>query len=510
MATLVLVIVLALMAFAYIAVPLLVPGQADPLPDESDPVAQDLAEERDALFRAIRELEDRTDLPETRRAELRARYEAKAARVLRALDEREAELAGRAPRRPRGRRRFPYAAVALAGLVVIMAAALPGSVLPRVGPNSTVTSTDVAAAKQLEQLQRAAVKDPSAKNLIALGDAYWNLQETDKAVSTYQKVVSTIKPVPAAVYKRLAAIYLQTDLAKSYGYLQKALAVSPGDPQTLYAMGQVAFARDDLTAARKAFEKYLATPGNAEDKQAQQQIALIEVVQPLDAKVKANPDAKNLMALGNAYWEHGDENRAVEVYVRVIMGPDPNDATALARTGQLMFQRGQSGDAITVLRRAAQAAGGLEKLDQPSLLMLGNAYFSQQQYQDAIDTWNIYVKHAGGPAKAGRVPELIKTAEARQSGQPASASGPQVLPGTTAQGGSQLFIAHCATCHGTSGQGGAGPALAGNPRARNASNVQDAIRFGRGMMPAFQAQLSKPQIAALVDYVTKVLAGKGR
>jgi len=508
MATIVLVVVLALVAFAYVAVPLLVPGQADPLPDESDPVRQDLEEERDALYRAITELEARADLPEGRRTALRARYEAKAAHVLRAIDEREAELAGRpARRRPRAHR-IPYGAVALLALVAIAAAVLPSTVLPRVGPNANVTTTDVGAAKQIEALQRAVDKDPSAKNLIALGDAYWNAQETDKAIAAYKNVVATIQPVPVEAYKRLAAAYLATDLSQAQDYLQKALTLTPGDAQTLYALGQVAFANDDLTTARSAFERYLATPGNANDNQAKAQIALIDAVRPLVEKVKTDPSEANLMALGDAYWQHGDQNRAVGVYVRVLTGPNADNATALARTGQVLFTKGRSADAITLLRRAAQDLGGPEKLDASSLLMLGNAYFTQQQYQNAIDTWNHYLQKVGGPDKAGRVPDLIASAKARQNGD-TSAPVP-ALPGAPAPNGAQLFEANCAACHGASGQGGSGPALAGNPRAANTANVRDAVRNGRGMMPAFRGRLASDQVDALVQYVTGTLAAGGK
>ncbi len=502
--TLAVVIALALVAFAYVALPLLAPGQADPLPDDRDPVLQDLEEEREALFRAIRELEGRDDLPEERRRQLTGRYEAKAAHVLHAIDERGAELAGRAPR-PQRVRRFPYGAAALLALLVIAAAALPSALLPRVGPNANVTTTDVQAAKQLQKLQRTAARDPSAANLLALGDAYWNLQDTQQAIDSYQKVVDTITPVPAAAYKRLAAVYLQTDLAKAYTYLLKARAADPKDAQTVYALGQVAFAQDDLPAARQAFQDYLGLPGASNADQARQQIALIDAVTPLVKKVAADPSVANLMTLADAYWQAGDRNRAVDVYLRVLTGPDAQNAVALARTGQVVFLDGRSADAITLLRRAAQAAGGLDKLDQDSLLMLGNAYFTQQQYQDAIDTWNLYVQNAGGASKAGRVPDLIQSAKARQQ----ALAGTSAAMPAQAPSGQALFVADCAVCHGAAGQGGSGPALAGNRRAANASNVADAIRFGRGMMPGFQARLSADQIAALVQFVTGTLAPGG-
>ena len=508
MPTMILVGLLALVAFAYIAVPLLVPGQADPLPDERDPVAQDLTEERDALFRAIRELEARRDLPEARREELRSRYESKAAQVLHALDAREAELAGREPRPRGGRRRVPYAVVALLALVLVTVAVLPGSVLPRVGPNANATTTDVSAARQIEALQKAAKKDPSAKNLLALGDAYWNANEPDKAIATYKNVVATISPVPVAAYKRLAAAYLQTDLKQSYSYLQKALAIAPDDPQTLYAMGEVALAQNDLKAAKSSFQRYLGTKDATNADQARQQIALIDTVQPLVTKVAADPSEANLMALADAYWSHGAPNRAVDVYVRVLTGPNADNPTALSRTGQVMFTQGRSADAITLIQRAAHDLGGADKLDTRALLMLGNAYFTQQQYQNAIDTWNLYVQKVGGPSKAGRVPALIQSAKARQNGN-ASAAAP-ALPGASTAGGSQLFEANCAVCHGASGQGGSGPALAGNRRAANASNVRDAVSFGRGVMPGFQGRLTSGQIDAIVQYVTGTLASGGK
>ena len=196
MLTAVVVVLVALVAFAYVAVPLIVPGQADPLPDDRDPVLLDLEEEKSALLRAIRSSTRAPDLPLARREQLRSRYEAKAAKVLRALDEREAEVAGRpAPRRARSRR-LPYGAAALLVLVVAAAAVLPGTVLPRVGDEATATTTQVDAARQLQALQRAARDDPSADNLLALGDAYWDLQQPDQAEAAYQKVVDTISPSP--------------------------------------------------------------------------------------------------------------------------------------------------------------------------------------------------------------------------------------------------------------------------------------------------------------------------
>src|SRR5690625_621437 len=95
----------------------------------------DLEEERDALLRAIHELDNRADLSEERRAQLRTRYEAKAARVLRQIDERSADPVtdqAEAASRPPGRR-VPWGGVILGLTFVGIAACLGSWVLPSTG-----------------------------------------------------------------------------------------------------------------------------------------------------------------------------------------------------------------------------------------------------------------------------------------------------------------------------------------------------------------------------------------
>src|SRR5690606_22981596 len=92
------VALLALTAFAYVALPLISPRHADPPPDDTDPVLAGLQEEKTALLRAIAELDVRTDLTAERRERLRQRYETKAAATLKAIDARTAEIESRGRR----------------------------------------------------------------------------------------------------------------------------------------------------------------------------------------------------------------------------------------------------------------------------------------------------------------------------------------------------------------------------------------------------------------------------
>lgn len=507
MLTTILIGVLVLIAFFYAALPLLAPGQADPLPDDRDPVLVDLTEERDALLRAIRELDAREDLPLERRRQLHDRYEAKAARVLTAIDERRGALGGaiggagdRRAQRGAGRR-VPVGAVAVLAISLLLAAALPTYLLPRVSESDTITTTDVDAARRLQEVQRAARDDPSAANLLALGDTYLGLQRVGEAEEAYRRILSEVVPVPAAAYKRLAILSLQSDLAAAQGWLEQARAADPADPETLYLLGEVAFARQDLATAEEAYAAFAATAQGAADPATEPRLALIRSLVPLSAAAQADPSLENLMAVGDAYWEAGEPQPAVASYFKVLTDHDPNQPRALARTGQLLYVAGRPADAANAIERAAAAAGGLAGLDADSVMTLADAYAQLGAWAEAAATYDAYVAQVG-PAAGAAAAALADAARAQAAGTAGGGGDAQALPVV----GRQVFTANCAECHGLGGEGGMGVRLAGSSRAANEANVRDAVRFGRGMMPAFQARLEPRDLDAVVAYVTQVLS----
>jgi mono/diheme cytochrome c family protein len=68
--------------------------------------------------------------------------------------------------------------------------------------------------------------------------------------------------------------------------------------------------------------------------------------------------------------------------------------------------------------------------------------------------------------------------------------------------GAQVFATvGCSACHGANGEGGIGPALAGNADLANAALVINQVLVGGGIMPPFGAQLTDDQIAAVANYV---------
>ena len=70
--------------------------------------------------------------------------------------------------------------------------------------------------------------------------------------------------------------------------------------------------------------------------------------------------------------------------------------------------------------------------------------------------------------------------------------------------GEGLFVANCSACHQRNGQGipQAFPALAGNALVQDdPRRIAAVLLNGRGGMPAFKAQLTDEQIAAVASYV---------
>ncbi len=502
---------LALFLAALVAAPLLSADLADELPDLRDPVTVDLEEERDALLRAIRELDAREDMAEERRNELRTRYEAKAAKVLRQLDERSAQQAGLAPKvkqQPEARR-VPWGGVALVVLCIGVAAGLGTWVLPRTG-QATVTAffeSDLESARELQALQQAAAENPNAPNLLALGDLYWQLGDAEGAEATYRQAAETIEQPPAVALKRLGLLALSADPEQALALLEQSAAADSSDPETIFYLAELQLMFGQYEAARASWRQFQTLGTVIDGDRAELRLALLEELIPLNEQMAADPDADTLAAIGRAWWDAGERELAADAYFTVLTQYDPLHTEALSRTGQMLFTSGQIEEAVILLERAY--ADGTQ--DEDALLFLGNGQFTLGEYEAAIEAWNAYIDLVGGPEAAGRVPGLIEDAQARLRGEePADAAGPDVEPAelVTEPVAGQLYANHCAQCHGSTGAGGTGPALAGSARAADEALVENTVRFGRGSMPGFMAVLSSEEISLLVDYVTVELAGQ--
>ena len=69
------------------------------------------------------------------------------------------------------------------------------------------------------------------------------------------------------------------------------------------------------------------------------------------------------------------------------------------------------------------------------------------------------------------------------------------------QEAAQRYAAACASCHGSSGEGGLSGVPLDRTTAADRQTVINAIRYGVGGMPASRGGMSDEQIIALADYV---------
>jgi cbb3-type cytochrome c oxidase subunit III len=71
------------------------------------------------------------------------------------------------------------------------------------------------------------------------------------------------------------------------------------------------------------------------------------------------------------------------------------------------------------------------------------------------------------------------------------------------QVGASIYAKNCAVCHQAKGEGGIGPALAGNPHVNiaNPTLMLTTILQGRNQMPSWRGQLAASDIAAVASFV---------
>ena len=512
---LLLLTVLALLVLALLAAPFLDSPAEDPPVGPAAGAVTELEEERDALYRSIAEIAERSDLPAARRDTLRARYEAKAAVVLRELDDRgRDEAPGRRVRRPL------RPALVLLLLLAVPSVALVGTyTLPRVGADTTVTTarpSEIALGSALKAAEREAERNPSGATLTGLGDAYWQIIQARLQVATstgaapplpvdeigaardaYTRALTLGTTEASRAQRRLGLLALiEGDLTGAVQHLEAAVEADPADAEALYSLGQAYFVLGRYDAATTAWRDYLTTPTGEADREAADLVRLAKDLAPLANALLSERSYENLMALADALWEADARARAAGLYVEVLTELGIEDPRAIGRIGIELFMEGDARSAVIALERAR----ALESSPSPErLLFLGNAYRSLGEHERAIAAWETYVSVVGGAEQAGRVPDLIAQARAEADG----AAAPPLASATPAPSpdGETLFAVNCAACHGPAGIGGTGPALTSNRRARDEALVRDAIRFGRTTMPGFQALLTPAEIDILTRYV---------
>lgn len=119
-----------------------------------------------------------------------------------------------------------------------------------------------------------------------------------------------------------------------------------------------------------------------------------------------------------------------------------------------------------------------------------------------------FVIRLPGARRAAQIPELARLQTRMDKAAPAitRAPAPDTAERTTAR---TQFASQCASCHGAAGDGGAGPALRGNGKARTAELVAAIIRNPPAGMPRLTPHpIPDADLPALSRYVEELAAGK--
>jgi mono/diheme cytochrome c family protein len=197
----------------------------------------------------------------------------------------------------------------------------------------------------------------------------------------------------------------------------------------------------------------------------------------LSDKAKKTGAVEDLLAWGRKAFELKAFDQAAEAYLEVLK-KDPKNVEAVRRVGILLFMSGRPEEARLFLEIAQHA----DPKAAEGWLFLGNLYFQEGRYGEAIAAWEKYLE-VGGEARE-RVQGLIATARAQAQG---------------GKDGKSVYQARCAACHGARGVGGVGPRLQGNPILKAKEAVREIVLQGRGKMPA--VPLSEAELKALLDYL---------
>jgi putative PEP-CTERM system TPR-repeat lipoprotein len=230
------------------------------------------------------------------------------------------------------------------------------------------------------------------------GDAYLGLKKLDQARQSYQAALKLEPTDPRALVgmAKLAAAANQPDAAA--GYLKKALAASPENPQAWLAKGDFAFDRGDFATAEADYQKVLGFKqpdwlpqeqfyaltrlANAQARQNKLDEALVSIqtlekmspqqpyphylhavvlfkqghmddaISELQQVLKAAPDnAQAQMLMGAVNYAQGNYGQA-EMYLSNVMGMDQKNAEARKLLALTLYREGRSSQALDTLRPA--------------------------------------------------------------------------------------------------------------------------------------------------------------
>lgn len=196
--------------------------------------------------------------------------------------------------------------------------------------------------------------------------------------------------------------------AEAIAALEKALAANPGDPATLYALGEAAAQIGLHQAAARFFQETLAVAPDRFEATIRLSRALLAMMRHgdaidtlRDALSRAPENAGLWLALGNAVREIGDVENAVTFY-REALRLNPDSVEGLGNLADLVFDAGDVTEALMLYdaaMRRAPANAQLRLNRALALLSKGDVEAGWRDYEARLKIPGRVIERRGAPPR---------------------------------------------------------------------------------------------------------------
>jgi tetratricopeptide (TPR) repeat protein len=262
------------------------------------------------------------------------------------------------------------------------------------------------AAKDLQKsldIRRAAKEKDDEKTIDALALAYARSEQFDKALPLLVQITSKAdaKPDSGLLYLRGLAELRGGKPADAEKSFNAAVKADPKNSQALYLLGQIAFERNDFSAAIAAFQRTTqADPKMAaawerltlsylqraaitmEEDETKAKADYAGAISAAEGLTRAMPGDDSTALLGQALVSAGNYNRATLELEKITVGPKAKGET-LYLLGVSYSRLKNFPKAISALERAAQ-----KKADDANIYReLGYAAEVSKQYAKALNAY---------------------------------------------------------------------------------------------------------------------------
>lgn len=261
------------------------------------------------------------------------------------------------------------------------------------------------AVKELESMRTDAPEDERAH--FALGQAYFEMGEPEKAIAAYEKYQELVPSVDAG-YLAIAEYYERRgEHDKAISYLSKALKSQPEAPKSLLMLANIYSKLDRGKDAVPLYRKLLELTGDNPAIQRQLAAVLIETGEFADARQvleellkQAPDDTDSQVLLGRALIGAREFPRAVEI-LKTLTSENPDNLEARFYLGTAYEQSGNPAEAAKIFAQLLdQTKSGTEELKANRVVFqqhLAAAYQDLGENEKAIAIYESLLKNGAPP-----------------------------------------------------------------------------------------------------------------